>query len=70
MPRTERGNFRFRVKEGINSVWIDAEPQSQTGAMPGGKAEMGFTLYTNDLEEAERIAGFLNANIHQVLFSW
>lgn len=67
MLRTEHGDFRFKVKEGIDNVWIDAEPQSETGAIPGGIAGMGFTLYTNNLEEAERIADFLNSNIHQVL---
>ena len=66
MLRTEHGDFRFKVKEGIDNVWIDAEPQSETGAIPGGMVGMGFTLYTNNLEEAERIADFLNSNIHQV----
>jgi hypothetical protein len=67
MLRTEYGEFRFKVKEGIDNVWIDAEPQSRDGAMPGGIAGMGFTLYTNDIALAERIADFFNNNIHQVL---
>jgi hypothetical protein len=66
MLRTEHGDFRFRVKEGTDNVWIDAEPQSDNGDMPGGLAGMGFTLYTDDLAEAERIADFLNRNVHQV----
>lgn len=66
MLRTEHGEFRFKVKEGIDNVWIDAEPQSDSGAMPGGIAGMGFTLCTNDLTAAERIADFLNQNVHQV----
>lgn len=66
MLRTQHGDFRFKVKEGIDNVWIDAEPQSESGAMPGGIAGMGFTLYVNDLTEAERIADFLNQNVHQV----
>ena len=35
--------------------------------MPGAIAGMGFTLYTNELTEAEKIADFLNQNVHQVL---
>jgi hypothetical protein len=67
MLRTEHGDFRFKVKEGVGNVWIDAEPQSKNGEMPGGIAGMGFTLYTNDITEAERIADFFNNNVHQVL---
>jgi hypothetical protein len=66
MRRTQHGDFRFRVKEGIDNVWVDAEPQSENGEMPGGISGIGFMLYTNDLAEAERIAEFLNENIHQV----
>ncbi len=66
---TEHGDVRFRVKEGLHdpySVWIDAEPQSRDGALPGGIKAMGFTLYTKDLEEAERIAKYLNEEVRQV----
>jgi hypothetical protein len=56
------------VKEGANNVWIDAEPQSQTDTMLGRSAGMGFMLYTDDYEEAERIAKFLNDNVRQVMF--
>jgi len=64
--RTEHGEFRFKVKEGLPDPYIDAEPQSRTGAMPGGIAGISFTLYTKDLAEAERIAEFLNDNLHQI----
>lgn len=65
---TEFGNFRFRVKEGVSvgDLFIDAEPQSETGGIPGGLKGMGFTLYTDDIEEAQRIADFLNDNVHQI----
>jgi len=66
MLRTEHGDFQFKVKEGIDNVWIDAEPQSETSKIPGGIVGMGFTLYADNLKEAERIADFLNRNIHQV----
>jgi hypothetical protein len=66
MLRTEHGEFRFKVKEGVGNVWIDAEPQSENGEMPGGIAGMGFPLYTNDLVKAERIADFLNENIRRI----
>ncbi len=69
MLQTEHGNFRFKVKEGLPdpySVWIDAEPQSRDGKLPGGIAGLGFTLYTDDLEEAEKIADFLNEKVRQV----
>ena len=66
MPRTEHGDFQFKVKEGLPDPFIVAEPQSRTGEMPGGIAGMGFTLYTKDLAEAEKIAGFLNDNICQI----
>ena len=66
MSRTEHGDFQFKVKEGLPDPFIDAEPQSQTGEMPGGIAGMGFTLYTKDLAEAEKIANFLNDNVRQI----
>ena len=66
MLQTEHGDFQFKVKEGLPDPYIVAEPQSRTGAMPGGIEGMGFTLYTKDLGEAERIAVFLNNNVRQV----
>jgi hypothetical protein len=66
MLRTEHGEYQFKVKEGLHDPFIDAEPQSPTGAMPGGIAGLGFTLYTKDIAEAERIAAFLNDNVRQV----
>lgn len=66
---TELGDVRFRVKEGLPdpySVWIEAEPQSRDGALPGGIKGMGFTVYTKDLEEAEKIAKYLNEEVRQV----
>jgi hypothetical protein len=66
MLRTEHGDFQFKVKEGLHDPYIDAESQSRTGAMPGGIAGLGFTLYTKDIAEAERIADFLNDQVRQV----
>jgi hypothetical protein len=66
MLRTEFGDLRFKVKEGINNVWIDAEPQGENGEMPDGIAGMGFTLYSNEPQDAERIADFFNDNVHQI----
>jgi hypothetical protein len=69
MMSTELGDVRFKVKEGLPnpySVWIDAEPQSRDGALPGGIAGLGFMLQTKDLEEAEKIAEFLNEEVRQV----
>jgi hypothetical protein len=66
MLRTEHGEFRFKVKEGVGDVWIDAEPQSENGKMPSGITGMEFRLYTNDLVKAERIADFLNSNIRGI----
>ncbi len=66
---TELGDVQFKVKEGLPDpygLWIDAEPQSRDGALPGGIKGMGFTLYTKDLEEAERIAKYLNEEVRQV----
>jgi hypothetical protein len=65
MLRTEHVEVRFKVKEGVGDVWIDAEPQSENGEMPFGIAGMGFTVHTNDISEAERIADFFNTNVHQ-----
>lgn len=66
---TELGDVRFKVKEGLPdpySVWIEAEPQSRDGALPGGIAGLRFTLYTKDPEEAEKIAEFLNEEVRQI----
>jgi hypothetical protein len=62
----ELGDVQFKVKEGLPnpySVWIEAEPQSGDGALPGGIAGLGFMLHTKDLEEAEKIAKFLNEEV-------
>ena len=67
--RTEHGDFRFKVKEGLPDPYdltIDAEPQSRDGKLPGDIAGMGFTLYTKDIAQAERIADFLNQEVQQV----
>jgi len=66
MLQTEHGDMVFEVKEGLPDPFIIAEPQSENGAMPGGIDGMGFTLYTKDRREAERIADFLNQHVHQV----
>ncbi len=66
MLQTEHGDTVFKVKEGLPGPFIVAEPQSENGAMPGGIYGMGFTLYTNDLAEAERIADVLNQNVQQI----
>jgi hypothetical protein len=66
MHRTEHADFQFKVKEGLPDPFIVAEPQSPTGAMPGGIAGLGFALHTKDLAEAERIAEFFNSNVLQV----
>jgi len=69
MMSTELGDVRFKVKEGLPdpySLRIDAEPQSRDGALPGGIAGLEFLLHTKDLEEAERIAKFLNEEVSQV----
>ncbi len=66
---TELGDVQFKVKEGLPdpySLRIDAEPQSRDGALPGGIAGLEFLLHTKDLEEAEKIANFLNEEIRQV----
>jgi hypothetical protein len=34
MLRTEHGEIRFKVKEDVGNVWIDAEPQSENGDLP------------------------------------
>lgn len=64
---TELGDVQFKVKEGLPDPFIVAEPQSRDGALPGGIAGLGFTLYTNDITEAEKIADFFNNNVRQVL---
>ena len=63
---TELGDVQFKVKEGLPAPFIVAESQSINGALPGGIKGMGFTLYTKDREEAERIAKCLNEEIRQV----
>ncbi|MEI9968139.1 MAG: hypothetical protein WDM87_05750 [Terracidiphilus sp.] len=65
--RTERTDVRFKVKEGIENVWIDAESQSETGRISGEVAGIGLRLYTDDIGEAETIAEFLNKNVRQLL---
>lgn len=64
---TELGNVQFKVKEGLPAPFIVAESQSINGALPGGIKGMGFTLYTKDFEEAERIAKYLNEEVRRVL---
>jgi hypothetical protein len=66
MMSTEFGDVQFKVKEGLPGPFIVAEPQSRNGALPGGIAGLGFMLHTKDLEEAEKIAEYLNEEIHQV----
>jgi hypothetical protein len=66
MFRTEHGDFQFKVKEGLPDPYIVAEPHSRDGAMPGGIAGLGFTLYTKDIAEAERVADFLNDKVRQI----
>jgi hypothetical protein len=66
MLQTEHGDLQFKVKEGLPDPYIVAESQSPTGAIPGGIAGMGFTLFTKDIAEAERIADFLNEKVRQV----
>ncbi len=68
MFQAEHLELRFKVKEGIGNVWIDAEPQSENGGIPFGIAGMGLTLYTTSTSEAERIADFFNNNVNQVFF--
>ena len=64
---TELGDVQFKVKEGLPDPFIVAEPQSRDGALPGGIAGLGFLLHTKDLEEAEKLAKFLNEEVRQVL---
>jgi hypothetical protein len=69
MMSTELRDVRFKVKEGLPdpySLRIDAEPQSMDGALPGGIAGLEFLLHTKDLEEAEKIAKFLNEEVSQI----
>jgi hypothetical protein len=69
MMSTELGDVQFKVKEGLSdpySLLIDAEPQSRDGALPGGIAGLEFLLHTKNLEEAEKIAKFLNEEVRQV----
>jgi hypothetical protein len=66
MMSTELGNVQFKVKEGLPDPFIVAESQSRDGALPGGIAGLAFMLNTKDLEEAEKIAKFLNEEIRQV----
>jgi hypothetical protein len=66
MMSTELGDVQFKVKEGSPDPFIVAESQSRDGALPGGIAGLGFRLYTKDLEEAERIARYLNEEVRQV----
>jgi hypothetical protein len=66
MMSTELGDVQFKVKEGLPDPFIVAEPQSRDGALPGGIKGLGFTLYTKDLQEAEKIAKYLNEEVRQV----
>jgi hypothetical protein len=66
MMSTELGDVQFKVKEGLPDPFIVAEPQSRDGALPGGIEGLGFMLHTKDLEEAEKIAKFLNEEVRQV----
>ena len=68
MLQTEHVELRFKVKEGVGNVWINAEPQSENGEMPCGLTGMGFTLYANDNSEAERVADFFTHNVRQGFF--
>jgi hypothetical protein len=63
---TELVNVQFKVTEGLPDPFIVAESQSVNGALPGGVKGLGFMLYTKDLEEAERIAKYLNEEVRQV----
>jgi hypothetical protein len=66
MMSTELGDVQFKVKEGLPAPFIVAESQSRNGALPGGIAGLGFILHTKNLEEAEKIAKFLNEKVRQV----
>ena len=63
---TEHGDVQFKVEEGLPDPFIVAEPRSRNGALPGGIKGMGFTLHTKDLEEAKKIAKYLNEKVRQV----
>jgi len=66
MMSAELGDVQFKVKEGLPDPFIVAEPKSRDGALPGGIAGLGFLLHTKDLEEAEKIAKYLNEKLRRV----
>ena len=70
--RTERGDFLFAVKEfGPPSMglFITAEPRGITTTLVGDSAFFAFDIKTKNIDEAERIADFLNKNVESVSFT-
>jgi hypothetical protein len=60
---TERGDFRFTVKESADGTpWIAAEPSGKL--LPAIPGQLGFELKAGtNYEEAKSVAAFLNTHI-------
>jgi hypothetical protein len=68
----QRGQYRYRVKEGENGTpWIDGEPAGNTLKIIGSAGEdlqIGFTLRSGTTyEEAERVAKWMDDWIADIM---
>jgi len=65
MSTTERGHFRFRAKEGVDSVFIAAEPAGdELTVLTAVDGQLTFDLRSGTTyKQAEKIAKYLNSKI-------
>jgi hypothetical protein len=70
MTTTERGHFKFTVKEyASGEIFISLEPLGER--LPSlGRGQLGFDLPVGtSMEKAEDIARYLNTNLANVTFT-
>jgi hypothetical protein len=72
MITTKRGHFRFRAKEGVDSVFIAAEPAGdELTVLSAVDAQLAFDLRSGTTyKEAEKIARYLNSKIAAVTVTY
>ena len=65
MSTTERGHFRFRAEEGVDSVFIAAEPAGdELTVLTSVDGQLAFDLRSGTTyKQAEKIAKYLNSKI-------
>lgn len=67
---TERARYVFRVKEGVNCVFITPEPLRQDLKV-FGNGFISFDLPAGtDYKKAQEVVQFLNDNIESIAYTW